>query len=244
MTTLTSRGGGGPLRSGLFVSTLLHGAAVSALLVWGLRQEPPRPPIYRVEMIAAPKGPRAAGVVNPPASTAPKAAEAPAGAERVPTEPGIATKKAPAATPKATPSPTRSKAAGSKTAAASGKTAAPAAGSREGGKGADVRNLKTEGIDFPYPGYLTNIVRQITLAYTAPRGVSASLIAEVKFMIRRDGSVAGIEVVRSSNNRLFDLEAQATVEAVGAARSFGPLPSGWTDDVLVVYFTFDYALRP
>jgi protein TonB len=63
-------------------------------------------------------------------------------------------------------------------------------------------------------------------------------------MIRRDGSVAGIEIVKSSRDRLFDLEAQATVEAVGSARSFGSLPSGWTDDVLVVYFTFDYALRP
>jgi protein TonB len=34
------------------------------------------------------------------------------------------------------------------------------------------------------------------------------------------------------------------IEAVGATRSFGALPSGWADDVLVVYFTFDYALRP
>ena len=86
-------------------------------------------------------------------------------------------------------------------------------------------------------------MRQITLSYQ-PRKVSATLLAEVKFMIRRDGSVAGIEVVKSSGDRLFDLEAMATIEAVGASRSFGPLPSGWTDDVLIVYFTFDYALRP
>ena len=56
--------------------------------------------------------------------------------------------------------------------------------------------------------------------------------------------MAGIEVVKSSGDRYFDLEAVATVEAVGSSRSFGPLPTGWTDDVLVVYFTFDYALRP
>ncbi len=246
MSTLAGRGarGAGALRSGIVVSTLVHATAVTAVLMWGLRQEAPRPPVYRVEMIAAPKGLRAAGVVNPPsAPTASRTAEAPAGAERTPTEKSVTTKKVPAATPKATPSPTRSKAAGAKAPATSSKAAVPTAGSREGGKGADVRNLKTEGIDFPYPGYLTNIVRQITLAYT-PRRVSASLVTEVKFMIRRDGSVAGIEIVKSSRDRLFDLEAQATVEAVGATRSFGPLPSGWTDDVLVVYFTFDYALRP
>ncbi|MEQ1693976.1 MAG: energy transducer TonB, partial [Gemmatimonas sp.] len=124
-------------------------------------------------------------------------------------------------------------------------SALPKAGSgQDGGKGADVRNMRTEGIAFPFPGYLSNIVRQITLSYKMPRGVSAALVAEVKFMIRRDGSVADIEVVKSSGDRSFDLEARATVESVGTARSFGPLPSGWTDDVLIVYFTFDYALRP
>lgn len=239
-----SAGGSGALRAGLLVSALVHGSAVAVLAYFALRQQAPRPPVYRVEMIAAPKGTRAAGVVNPPASKASKTADAPSGAERAPTEKALPSKKVPAATAKATPSPVRSKAAGAKSPAKSPAAAAPAAGSREGGKGADVRNLKTAGIDFPYPGYLTNIVRQITLAYTPPRGTAASLVAEVKFMIRRDGSVAGIELVKSSNNRLFDLEAQATVESVGAARSFGPLPSGWSDDVLVVYFTFDYALRP
>lgn len=230
--------------TGVLVSTLIHAAAVTAVVVWGLKQDVPRPPVYRVEMVAAPKGPRQSGVVAPPRSEATKAADAPSGAERPPEEKAVTTKKAPAATPRATPTPTRAKSAGSKAStSAKTATAAPVAGSREGGKGADVRNLKTEGIDFPFPAYLNNIVRQITIAYT-PRRVSASLVTEVKFLIRRDGSVTGIEVVKSSRDRLFDLEAQATIEAVGRALSFGPLPSGWSDDVLVVYFTFDYALRP
>ncbi len=230
--------------TGVVVSTVIHGAVVAAVIVWGMQHDAPRPPVYRVEMIAAPTGLRQAGVVAPPRSQPTKAAEAPSGAERAPEEKAVTTKKAPAATPRATPTPTRARSAGSKTQTpAKSASAAPVAGSREGGKGADVRNLKTEGIDFPYPGYLNNIVRQITIAYT-PRRVSASLVTEIKFMIRRDGSVSGIEVVKSSRDRLFDLEAQATVEAVGRALSFGPLPSGWSDDVLVVYFTFDYALRP
>ena len=41
-----------------------------------------------------------------------------------------------------------------------------------------------------------------------------------------------------------DLDAMGAIEAVGSTRGFGPLPQGWTDDVLIVYFTFDYALRP
>jgi protein TonB len=185
-------------------------------------------------------------VVTPAAADAARSAEAPSGAERPPVEKAMPSKRAPAAPlPKATPSPVRSKAAGVKSAApAKGAKALPKAGSgRDGGTGADVRNMRTEGIAFPFPGYLNNIMRQITLAYT-PRRESAALLAEVKFMIRRDGSVAGIEIVKSSGDRLFDLEALATIEAVGSSRSFGPLPGGWTDDVLVVYFTFDYALRP
>ncbi len=232
------------MRAGFALSALVHVGVVAAVLLWGLQHDVPRPPVYRVELIGAPPGPRQAGVVAPQAPDAPTKADAPSGAERAPVEKALPTKKAPAPTPKATPMPSRSKAAGAKAAVASKAVAAPKAGSgRDGGKGADVSNMRTEGIAFPYPGYLNNIVRQITLAYS-PRRVAASLVAEVKFLIRRDGSVAGIDVVKSSGDRLFDLEAQATVESVGVARGFGPLPSGWADDVLIVYFTFDYALRP
>ena len=205
-----------------------------------------RPPVYRVELIGAPPGTRQAGVVTPAPATEPTTpAPAPAGAERVPSEPTVSKKaESPRATPKATPAIVRAKSAGAPGATASAAAALPKAGSgRDGGQGADVRNLRTEGIAFPYPGYLNNIMRQITVAYT-PKRVAATLRTEVKFLIRRDGSVAEIEVVRPSGDRLFDLEAQGTVESVGAARRFGPLPSGWSDDVLVVYFTFDYALRP
>jgi len=231
------------LRTGFLLSGLAHAGIVVALVAIGMMHDAPRPPVYRVELIGAPKGDRQAGVVTPTATEAVKKADAPSGAERAPVEKAIPTKKAPVVPiPKATPSPVRSKAAGT-TAPATAAKALPKAGSgSDGGTGADVKNVRTEGIAFPYPGYTDNIVRQITLAYT-PRRVSATLLAEVKFMIRRDGSVAGIEVVKSSGDRLFDLEAMATVEAVGSTRGFRPLPSGWTDDVLIVYFTFDYALR-
>ncbi len=235
------------LATGVLISSLLHAAVVIAAWVWAGGHPPARPPVYRVELIGAPAGTRQVGVVSPTAATTPTApAPAPAGAERVPSGPlAPSTVKAPPrATPKATPALTRAKTAGAAGATTAATATPPKAGSgRDGGTGADVRNLRTEGIAFPYPGYLNNIMRQITVAYT-PRRVAATLRTEVKFLIRRDGSVADIEVVRSSGDRLFDLEAQGTVESVGASRRFGPLPSGWSDDVLVVYFTFDYALRP
>ena len=113
---------------------------------------------------------------------------------------------------------------------------APVAGGGEtGGKGTDVANIRTEGIDFPFPGYLENIVRQIALRFRPPRG--SSLKAEVMFLIRRDGTVSGFRFTQRSGSFTFDLEAQGAVES--AAGAFGPLPDGFHDDVLPVIFSFD-----
>lgn len=237
-----------PMRSGIVFSAIVHTLVVVTALWYGSLPEAPRPPVYRVELVGAPAGPRQAGVVKEAVEPTRTAADI-AGAERVAEEkvvptPSTAKKVLPSA--KATPSTTRSKKAGSKSATATTRpsTAAPKAGAgAQGGKGADVANLSIQGIEFPYPGYLTNIVRQLTLSWT-PRRVSAALVSEVKFTIRRDGSVVAIEVVKRSGDRSYDLDAMGAIEAVGSTRGFGPLPTGWVDDVLIVYFTFDYALRP
>src|SRR5690606_25293210 len=114
---------------------------------------------------------------------------------------------------------------------------APTAGGGEtGGAGTDVATVRTEGIEFPYPGYLRNIVRQVALNFK-PR--NEGLRAEVCFVIRRDGSVTGFRFVTRSGNFAFDLEAEAAVEA--ASRSFGTLPSDFPDDILPVSFSFDPA---
>ena len=236
------------LGRGIALSATVHVAVVMAALWWGSRAESPRPPVYRVELVGAPPGLRQAGVVTPVAQPAAQAPDI-AGAERVPDEkvvPKPSTAKKVLPSPKATPSTSRTKQAGSKTASptATKTSSAPKAGSgAQGGKGADVANLNIRGIEFPYPGYLQNIVRQLTLNWT-PRRVSAALVSEVKFTIRRDGSVVAIEVVKGSGDRIYDLDAMGAIEAVGSTRGFGALPQGWSDDVLIVYFTFDYALRP
>ncbi|MFY7921416.1 MAG: energy transducer TonB [Gemmatimonas sp.] len=247
MTARPRRASKHTLGSGILVSAVVH-AALGALVVWaGGRRDPPRPPVYRVELVGQ-AGLRQAGVER--ATDTPTASkEAVAGAERVEeakTMPSPSKAKKTLPSPKATPSTDRSKTGGAKSATSTTKktTAAPKSGAgATGTKGADVANVRTDGIAFPYPGYVSNIVRQIALNWS-PRKVSAALVTELKFMIRRDGTVVGIEVVKRSGDRLYDLDAMGAIEAVGATRSFGALPSGWADDVLVVYFTFDYALRP
>ena len=233
MTTTARRasGLGGPL----LVSVLLHGTAIVALVLWKAADVIDLPPLYRVDLIAAPPGERAAGVVRtPPPVTPPVPSEAPARAATNATE-AIAPIKTPTeavrpttrATTNITEVPTKTKVT----------TAPTAGGGVVGGPGTDVANVRIEGIDFPFPGYLQNIIRQIAINFK-PRNPGA-LTGEVFFMIRRDGTVTGFRFVKRSGNYGFDLEAQGAVEA--ATAGFGPLPAGFANDILPVNFKFDPA---
>jgi protein TonB len=116
-----------------------------------------------------------------------------------------------------------------------------AGGGPEGGRGTDVANVRIDGIEFPYSGYLANIVRQIALRFEPPNR-NAPLKAEVSFLIHRDGSVTGQRIVVRSGVYAFDLEAMGAIEAAAAAHAFGPLPTGYAEDVLPVVFSFDPSL--
>ena len=222
------------LGASLVWSTLLHLAIVGAVLFGRTRPAVPTPPTYRVTLIAAPPGPRQVGVVReaPPEPVPAPVTPAPAPRARATPEPermkAPPTKARPTRTPKtATPN-----------AGATTPKAAPApraGGGPEGGRGADVANVRTEGIEFPFPVYLQNVVRQIALQFRPPP--NSALRAEVSFLIRRDGSVSGLRLSTRSGSFSFDQDAMGAVEA--ASRSFGPLPQGFTDDVLPVIFSFD-----
>jgi protein TonB len=99
-----------------------------------------------------------------------------------------------------------------------------------------VANVRSDGIAFPFPGYLNNIANQIILNFetTDPRPLSA----EVFFLIQRDGRVSDFEFRKRSGSSAFDIAARGAVEAAGRSRGFGPLPEGFRDDVLPVIFTF------
>jgi protein TonB len=223
------------LRAPIAASAILHVAALSAFLLARGAPSVPVPPTYRVSLIAAPPGPRQLGEVAPatpaPAVTPPPPAPSrstpdpsrmpPAPTKAKPVRPA---KPARVATPRPAATPAPAKPA----------PAPVAGGGPQGGRGADVANVQVDGIDFPYPGYLQNVVRQIAVNFKPSRG---GLTAVVAFLIRRDGSVTGIRLTTRSGVYSFDTEAMGAVEA--AARSFGPLPTGFSDDVLPVIFSFD-----
>lgn len=229
------------------LSAILH-AAVATLLFNTLKERKPvaLPPMYRVEIVAAPPGERAIGEVKTAQAKAAAAVTQPTATQSTVKEMPLPTAKPAPKTPRRA-TPTQGKVAQSQKVAPpteakvtpQPKAEAPkAGGGPTGGKGTDVATVRSDGIEFPFPGYLNNIVRQIALNFK-PRNPVARLKAEVRFLIHRDGSVSDLTFIRRSGNFSFDLEAQGAVEAASSTRAFGPLPTGFPDDALPVVFSFD-----
>jgi hypothetical protein len=227
------------LGGGVAVSVLLHGALVAAFFLLRAGTPPPMPPLYKVQLFAAPPGERAIGVVQPqppvkppePKPEKPKQPPKPAVTRPVPKPPA----KAVPAAKQATPTPPE------KTAPPKEETPAPTAGGGPtGGKGGDVSNVDTGGLEFNYPYYINNIIRQLILAWGqgAPR-----IDAVVRFTIKRDGTVdpASIQLVARGDYR-NDQRAIGAVEQVADAKLFGTLPPGFHEDILPVTVRFTPAM--
>ncbi len=209
---------------GLAGTLLVHGAFIGLLLL-GVRPPKALPPVYAVQLVAAP--------ATPQVRKAPEAVERPAEPPPAPVktrpakQPAVPTPKPAPVTPpkKKEPAPR-----------AKPTTQTPAPGETPG-TGTDVANIKTPGLTFPYPDYLANIVAQIYKRWERPVS-AAPLRAEVSFLILKDGTVRDIRFVQRSGNFSFDLGAQGAIEAAGNAQVFGPLPDGYEADVLPVSFFF------
>ena len=104
--------------------------------------------------------------------------------------------------------------------------------------GSDAATIRTEGVEFPFPGYLRNLVAQVYQRWRPPPS-QAALVAEVFFYLHRDGSVTGLQFIRRSGSFGFDLEVQGAVESAARAGAFGTLPDGYAADVLPVSFFFN-----
>jgi TonB family protein len=229
---LRASSGAGRLGLPVTLSAAVHIVMAAFLLVAARGSQSPGE-VYAVNLVAAPAGPRQVGVVSDipksePEAPLPKRAEVQPPKETVP---------AVRRTRETTRAPSRATQVPDAKSARFDTPAPKAGGGDQGGKGTDVANVSTAGKDFPYPAYLHNIITQIALRFD-PRQKQA-LSADVQFVIRRDGSVFSISIVKASGSYGFDLEAKGAVEQAGAARAFGPLPEGFSDDALTVIFTFD-----
>lgn len=225
---------------GMIASVALHVAAIAAFVL-ARPKEVPMPPVYRVQLIAAPPGERAIGAVQPKAPVSPPVEKPP---PPTPAKPAPKTTKAPTPKAKTTSVPKQATPTPPVKAAQPEKpTPQPTAGGGPtGGKGADVANVDTPGIEFPYPWYTAQIVRQMIKYF----GTSNSqLEATVRFTIRRDGTIdpESIHMVTPSRDYSFNQKVLGTVEAVMNAKPFQALPSGYQEDILPVTFRFSPSLN-
>lgn len=213
------------IAAGLTGTVVVHAASV--LILWGTaRPADAGPPVYAVELVAAPAPP-------PQARPAPEATPRPTPTPSAPTKPDptppkptpVAPKPPPAQTPVVTePTPRNT-------------PPSPPVPGEAPSTGNDAVSVSTPGLTFPYPDYLRNIVEAVYRRWQRPLG-NAALRAEVSFLILRDGTVREIRLTRPSGSFSFDLSAQGAIEAAGAADAFGELPDGYPADVLPVSFYF------
>ncbi|HXY70874.1 MAG TPA: TonB C-terminal domain-containing protein [Gemmatimonadales bacterium] len=230
-------------------SAAFHCLLLASFLAAGAAKSRPRlPPVYRVTLVAAfGTAPAAAapGAATPPAAAASRApTPAPPRAApraRTPAVPARPPARQPPAPPARTPAPTPQPATAARPAPPAANRAAPAGspGMPTGSPGgSDVATIKTEGVDFPFPGYLHNLVAQVYRRWSPPSS-NARLEAEIFFLVQRDGTVTGLQFVRRSGSFAFDLEAQGALEAAARAGAFGALPAGYGANVLPVSFYFN-----
>jgi len=256
----------GPGRYAVLGSVSLHLLAGAGFWAAGLAPAAPLPQLksYRVDIVSPPPAER--GPVQPvqqaepePAQPAPEpepqpepqvepapVVEEPRPAPPEP-KPQPKPKPKPESKPKPEPKPSETKPKPKADAKKPTETkpkpeSKPATGSnpkpdaKTGGSGLNVR---IDGEQFPYPGYLEGIIIQIG-RYFRWQG-DTGLRAEIYFEILRDGSVTGIRVLTPSGNMAFDLEAMSAIEQAGKRRAFGPLPEEYTPDRLPVAFYFQPA---
>ncbi len=98
-------------------------------------------------------------------------------------------------------------------------------------------NVRMEGIRRDYPEYYNNILRQMQRCFRW-RGQD-DLRARVYFVINQDGSVSEVDILESSRNISFDIEAMGAAECAGSRDRLGPLPEALPFDRLPVVFYFE-----
>lgn len=98
------------------------------------------------------------------------------------------------------------------------------------------KGIMLENADFKYSYYTTAIVKKIS-RYWQWSNVYSSYRAVVYFRIEKDGFVKVVEIKESSGDEGFDDNA---IRAVQLASPFAPLPEGYNQDHLGVYFEFKF----
>jgi len=246
------------LRKMIWYSLALHGAAVLALVLGPAllpsrgSGQPAR--IMTVSLTGGP-GPQAGGV-NPlggrpiqttarlpelkrPELLKPPAAKTPAMTVPVPATKAASTSVEPAPPVKFAPDEARGRVPvrgdQEQFGSAIAETAAQGFGGLSTGGGSGTRGFIGGTSDFCCPEYLGVMQQRIQANWYSRQEVAGTAV--VRFRILRDGSMADLELERSSGFYALDYAAQ---RAVLVTKKLPPLPSAFPESSLTVHLVFEY----
>jgi len=106
---------------------------------------------------------------------------------------------------------------------------------RPSGGGAVSSGAYTDYANFCCPTYLSQMTDLIRRNWNPNQGATGQAL--LKFTIQRDGTLTNVQVEKSSNNPLLDLESQ---RALLKTRALPALPREFTESTLTVHLQFDY----
>jgi TonB family protein len=98
-------------------------------------------------------------------------------------------------------------------------------------------SLSLETAKFPFTYYVNQVRKKIVENWLWSQNYPGELKTVVYFKILRSGEVVELRIKESSNNKLYD---NICLRAVELAKPFPPLPQGFTEEYLGVYFEFKY----
>jgi protein TonB len=231
-----------PLRPMVILSGVLH-AVLAVVLVWGPSWIPRRPamPVYEVQLVSAPvetprptRQPPSPRVEPKPPPPPPKPVKAKpvkkpvqASVEPAPTKAHPAPAPIPDAA-KTPPQPERQP---------DPPAPEPQAKATEPTEpGIQLMTPLMEAVALKYPFYMNALKRKINENWSPPgAGFAQTRATLVVFTIERDGSVRGMNVEESSGDAFYD---QAAIRSVQRASPFPPLPPGYTEESMKIFFSF------
>ncbi|MFH1380337.1 MAG: TonB C-terminal domain-containing protein [bacterium] len=96
--------------------------------------------------------------------------------------------------------------------------------------------ITLEAVRFPYMYYLNMIRKKVSMHWDWP-AKQGTYKAVIYFKIMHSGEIVGIKLDTQSANQLFD---DAALRAIKLSDPFSPLPGGFDEDFLGVYFEFNF----
>ena len=99
------------------------------------------------------------------------------------------------------------------------------------------QSLMLENVKFPFSYYIKQIQNKISENWSWAQSYAGDFKTVVYFKIIRSGQISDIKIKTSSGNKLYD---NICLRAVEVSAPFPPLPKGYADDWLGVFFEFRY----